>query len=834
MAKGKILKTVVNISGEVSASVKQSTDALNKHLGGIEKKAKDVTKALAVVGGAVLAGVGAAVGGLAKLGTEYDKATNQMAASTGLVGDELANMEKQLKDVYGNNFGEDMQDVADAMAEVYKQTKLTGDQLQYATEGAFALRDVFGYDVTETARASKAMMTNFGVSAEEAYGLIAAGAQNGLDFSGELIDSINEYSVQFAKLGFSADDMFTIFQKGADSGAWNLDKVGDAIKEFSIRSIDGSKTTTNAFKDLGLNADKMMATFAKGGKGAEDAFQKVVKKLIDVDDQVKRDEIGVALFGTMWEDLGVDAVKALADINGKAYDTEDALSKINDIKYNDLESAWEGIKRKLKVALLPAAEKVSDAFIELAPKIEKAIEDAAPHFEKLAESIGPLIEKAIELGEKGIGFLAEKVQDIGPIIDDFVKNKIQWLKDNIDWLIPVVGALVGVFVALKVVSAIGSAITAVGTIISFFSSTAGLVVLAILAVIYAGIWLWQNWDFIKEKAIQLGEWLAQVWENIKAKVSETWNYIVSTLSKKWEAIKSKAKSIFKQISSTISKTWEDIKKKAVSAWNGIVKTISDKISAIKSKVSEGFKKVVSTISSTWSKITSTVANIWNKVVSTVSSYVSKVRTTISNGLSNVVSSVSEIFGKVKDAISNKWKEIVSAIGSFISTVKTSVSNGFSGLFEIMKAPFDGILSIIASVSSKVSALISKIKNGLGEAADAIGFAAGGFTNGISIAGEDPRYPTEAVISFNPAYRQQNLAYWAKAGQMLGADASDFSIGGVGGGVYYDLGGVTFAPNIVIHGDADRQVVMQAIEDEYPEFLDMLAEFLRRKEDPVYA
>ena len=131
-------------------------------------------------------------------------------------------------------------------------------------------------------------------------GLIAAGAQNGLDYSGELLDSVSEYSVQFAKLGFSADDMFHIFQRGADSGAWNLDKVGDAIKEFSIRSIDGSKTTKEAFKTLGFSSKEAMSIFAAGGEEAEYAFQVLLKELIAMENQGKRDEVGVALFGTMW------------------------------------------------------------------------------------------------------------------------------------------------------------------------------------------------------------------------------------------------------------------------------------------------------------------------------------------------------------------------------------------------------------------------------------------------------------------------------------------------------------------------------------------------------
>ena len=118
-------------------------------------------------------------------------------------------------------------------------------------------------------------------------------------------------------------------------------------------------------------------------------------------------------------------------------------------------------------------------------------------------------------------------------------------------------------------------------------------------------------------------------------------------------------------------------------------------------------------------------------------------------------------------------------------------------------------------------------------AKANGFATGGFTNGISIAGEDPHYPTEAVISFNPAYRSQNLSYWAQAGRMLGADTSDILGGGSGGGSYIDFGGVTFAPNITVSGRADKESIVEAIEAEYPEFLDMLEEYFMQRSVTAY-
>lgn len=54
-----------------------------------------------------------------------------------------------------------------------------GDELEAATEASYKLRDGFDFDMGESSRAAAALMKNMGVSAEEAYNLIAYGAQNG-------------------------------------------------------------------------------------------------------------------------------------------------------------------------------------------------------------------------------------------------------------------------------------------------------------------------------------------------------------------------------------------------------------------------------------------------------------------------------------------------------------------------------------------------------------------------------------------------------------------------------------------------------------------------------
>ena len=70
--------------------------------------------------------------------------------------------------------------------------------------------------------------------------------------------------------------------------------------------------------------------------------------------------------------------------------------------------------------------------------------------------------------------------------------------------------------------------------------------------------------------------------------------------------------------------------------------------------------------------------------------------------------------------------------------------------------------------------------------------------------------------------------------MLGADAADYSLGGTGGGTSIDFGGITFAPNITITGNADKDSIMDAIEEEYPEFIDMLEEYLLQRSVTSYA
>lgn len=367
-------------------------------------------------------------------------------------------------------------------------------------------------------------------------------------------------------------------------------------------------------------------------------------------------------------------------------------------------------------------------------------------------------------------------------------------------------------------------------------------------------WFGSNW---KEAWAAVCKWFEMTWGGVRDFWVNLWNNLVSFITGVLKGIYSLFETIWNNVYKCFSTVWNQIlnicksvlngiKDIIVSVCTGIKNIITDILNAIKNTVSAVLNAVKSIITGVWNGIKSLTTSVWNAIKSVVVGDVNGVKSAVSSGLNAVKSTVTTIWNAIKSVTTTVWNGILSAVKSIVTNIwntiksvfngiKNTISSIFSSLKSIMLAPFNAVISIISSVSSKISGLLSKIGLAKSSASGISGYATGGFTNGISIAGEDPRYPTEAVISFNPAYRSANIDYWAQAGRMLGVTADDagFSLSGNSGGTQIDMGGVTFAPNITIAGNADKSSIVKAIRDEYPEFLDMLEEWFFERGLPVY-
>ena len=147
-------------------------------------------------------------------------------------------------------------------------------------------------------------------------------------------------------------------------------------------------------------------------------------------------------------------------------------------------------------------------------------------------------------------------------------------------------------------------------------------------------------------------------------------------------------------------------------------------------------------------------------------------------------------------------------------------------------------------------------------------ATGGFTDGISIAGEAGM---EAVISFDPAYHDQNVGYWKQAGKLLGVldtvdmnagakaataaslqmaeaengaketpqiaqagrlmELDDFSLGQLTETtiIYYDFSGFSYAPQVEAGAATDKEDIIAALKEQASEFFDWLEAWIKQKE-----
>lgn len=385
-------KEAENLGKKDMSETKKELDDVKQSASDLKDVFKDTIAEASAVGGTLVAGAATAIGSA----NDNVKATNNLQALTGLSSDEVKEYKELIESVYKNNFGEDQENVAEAIALIKQNLNdLDDTKLQDVVENLFTLEDTFGFDYTETLRAAKMLTDQFGISADEAFNLIVQGAQNGLNKNGDLLDSINEYSVHYKQQGYSAEEFFNSLANGTAAGTFSVDKLGDAMKEFGIRSKDTATTTQEGFELIGLDADTMRSKFAAGGESARQATDETLNALFGLDDQVKQNQAGVDLFGTMWEDLGIDGVKALMDVKGSADKTKTSMQDIKDIKYSDIESDWESLGRTIKTDIISPIGK------DLYPIAKKAISWTSEHLDDLEIIIEGLAKQvAIVWGAK--------------------------------------------------------------------------------------------------------------------------------------------------------------------------------------------------------------------------------------------------------------------------------------------------------------------------------------------------------------------------------------------------------------------------------------------------
>ena len=726
---------------EVESGTKELAEAsggLGEIFGGL---AKTAAAAAAAIGAAVVAGLTKAV----SFSDEAKKALNSFAAETGATAAEMGEFEDAMLSIYNNNFGESMDDIAQAMAEVKKQAGDMGaDELEEMTTNALMMRDTFEFEVNESMRAAKMLMDQFGVSGEEAYNLIAQGAQGGLDKNGDLLDSINEYSVHFKQLGLGAEEMFNMLANGSAAGTFSVDKLGDAIKEFGIRAKDGSKSTVEAFDYLGYDADELFKAFSEGGEEAAIWTRLLIDEIATMPEGVEKTTVGVALFGSMWEDLGAEGIRALSQINGGVSLTKDALDQINKVKYNSVGEAIQGIGRNLQTGLIkPIGDALLPKLSELAAKFSEVLNNPET--------------------QAAISDLTAKIANLAANALDKVLAAFGWIAEHKDQLIGAISGIAGGFVAFKAASIISKVITWVKnlgtglTILKGVMAAMGgpitIIITIIGALVAAFITLWNTSDEFRAFWINL-------WEGIKKACGAAKDWIA-------EKIKAIARFFTSTLPQAIDNTAAEFKALPgkIATWlqNAITNIITwgaNMVASGRAAARQFIDSVVALIKELPQSVWTWLQNVVSKVASWGSSMASKGRQAAQELVNAVTNKIKELPGKMagigQDVVRGIWNgidDMTGWIANKISGFVGDVEGWFKDFFgiaspsklmrdQVGKWIPEGIAvgidknakSVLSSVRDLTASTVGAARNGISGVGRVVSPTMGGNTNNAAVGG----------------------------------------------------------------------------------------------------
>lgn len=661
--------------------------------------------------------------------TETENAVTKVNAyfgETGQAAEESANV---IKSVYSDGVGESMDSVADAVLMVKKNLgDLSETDLTNLTQQAITLDELYGIDMNETLRGVNSLMQQYGLTAQEAMDYIVVGTQNGLDKTNELGDNLSEYAGKFSQAGYSASEYFQLLDNGLKNGAYNLDKVNDAINEVTTRLVDG--TIGESIGSFSTKTQELFTSWQNGGATQKQVIDSIVADIGNCTNQQEALNLAALAFGTMAEDGNLKFITSLTSVGSTYESVKGSAQGMFDATTTPMQQ-MESNTRKLQQALVPLGEKLAELANAILPPLVSVITTIGGWFERLP---GPVQNFVIILGALLAAFIA---------------------------LTPVIAAISVAMGALNV-----SMLPIIAVIAAVAAAIAG-----IIAII-------QNWGAITQ-------WFGELWntictgigamvDSLKAWFSNLWTHLQSV----WEGICNVVQTAVMLLGSIIQGAIDIITLPFQMIWENCKGIVSSVWEGIKSVVSSAIHAVSSTISSVMGAIKNVISTVWNAISSKVSSVLNTIKTTVST-----------VFNVVKSVASSIWNGIKSVISSVVDGIKSKVSSVFNGVKSTVTSIFNGIKSTATSVWNGIKDAIIKPVEAAKNAVKGIIDKITGFFSGMKLELPKiklPHFKISGKLSLSPPSVPHLSIDWYKEGGILtkptvfGMNGSSLMAGGEAG------------------------------------------------------
>ncbi|MEF7657901.1 phage tail tape measure protein [Bacillus thuringiensis] len=676
------------------------------------------------------------------IAVDFDRSQRKIQSSLGLTQKGAENLGKISKDVWKKGFGESLEEVDAALIKVYQNMRdVPYEELQGASEDVLTLAKVYDVDLNEATRGAGQVMTQFKMSSKETFDLIAYGMQKGLNFSDEFLDNLAEYSPIWAEMKFSAQDMFGMLIAGTENGAYNLDKLNDGMLEFNNQIQYGGKDVEEAFGGLSEKSQSLFKDFKDGKASVSDVFNSVVSDLQGMDDQVKRNTIGQTLMRTLWEDQGKEAILSLDSTKNALGDVSGAMDGMKKLQEESLGQKFQKTLRETQTAIEPLGKQLADLAADVLPKVAKGISDLAEWFSKLPEPIRNFI--AIGAG------LTVVVLTIGVAIGVLAAA---FGALNIA-LLPVIGIIAAVAavitIAIAVVKNWGAITDWLSEKWSQFKDWFGELWSGIVQACSDG-WsstveyfsdAWSSFiEMMHEFFDPIGQFFSDLWSGIVETASSWWSSLVTTASElwgtltqawqdTWNTILTVLDPIISLISTVLEAGWLLIQAGTQIAWAAISKYIIDPMVEAYNWCKNQLGELVSWLNSQWETVKSYTLAAWNLVKQYVIQPVQELWNWTKQKLGDLANWILSNWETIKIYTLTAWNLVKKYVIDPVTEAYNSAKQKFTDLYNSAKEKFDSVKS---AAQEKFEAakrfIIDPIKEAVGKVEEFVGKIKGFFDN----------------------------------------------------------------------------------------------------------
>lgn len=193
------------------------------------------------------------------------------------------------------------------------------------------------------------------------------------------------------------------------------------------------------------------------------------------------------------------------------------------------------------------------------------------------------------------------------------------------------GILAGAVAAYNIVMGIYNVVTGIAAAVTTaLSSPILAIILVIGALIAICVLLYQNWDTIKEKAVEI------------------WGKIKEFISNAIEKVKEVISNVINKIKETWSNIWGKIKDTASKVWDGIKSAITGTINGIKTGISNTLNAIKSVWDKIWGGLKTTVTNIFDAIWGAIKGVINSILGGIEGMANGVIGGINTVIGALNN------------------------------------------------------------------------------------------------------------------------------------------------------------------------------------------